>query len=159
MSTHASDTSMQFDMILPAMIAANSKQMTRLVAREITGLVGINDRILAERLLEKEKQNPSTMGDGVSITHMPVSGLSNAVNIFVRLKNPVDMKAADKKPVDIVVILLTPEREGAMYLRTLARVSRLLRNASICARLRKSANEKELRAVLDQSSVQLATAA
>jgi len=159
MPTQSSENLIHFDLVVPALVAANNKQLVNLVSREISGMIGIKDRILIERLQEKERQNPSTMGDGISITHLPVSGLKNPVNIFVRLKNPIDMKAADKKQVDIMVILLTPEREGSSYLRTLARVSRLLRNAQICARLRKSADEKELRAVLDQSSIQLVAAA
>jgi PTS system nitrogen regulatory IIA component len=89
---------------------------------------------------------------------LPMSGLQNALTVFIKLKNPVDMAAPDSKPVDIVCVLMTPEREGPIYLRTMARLSRLLRNAAICERLRAAPDEKTIRMILDQSSTQLMAA-
>jgi PTS system nitrogen regulatory IIA component len=154
MTMQSSDTNPQFDLIIPSLIAANHKQLVRAISGEIAVLIGINERILAERFLEKEKANPSAIGDGISIMHLQLSGLRKSTNIFLRLKNPVAMNAADKRDVDIVCVLLTPEREGSSYLRTLARISRLLRNAQICARLRAASDEKALRHILEQSSAQ-----
>lgn len=144
----------EFDLVIPSMIAATRKQVLRLIAHEISKNIGIGERILADRLTEQEKENPSTMGDGIAVAHLHISGLQNSFNVFIRLKNPVDMGAADKKDVDLVCLLFTPEREGAAYLRTMARISRLLRNAQICAMLRTAQNEKAIRNILEQSSIQ-----
>lgn len=148
----SSEASLHFDLVIPSLIVPNHKQMMRIIASEIAQVIGINDRILGERLSDKEKETPSAMGDGLAITHLQLSGLQNSLNVFIKLKNPVAMSAPDNKDVDIVCILLTPEREGSMYLRTLARVSRLLRNPQICARLRASTDEKSIRNILEQSS-------
>lgn len=144
------ETSIPFDLILPSLIAANHKQLISHSAREISKLIGIKERILAERLLEREKESPSAIGDGIAITHLHISGLKNSVNVLLRLRNPIPMNAADKQDVDIVCYLLTPEREGTAYLRNLARLSRLLRNADICHKLRTVEDEKSMRAVLEQ---------
>ncbi len=141
-----------FDLIVASLPATTHKQLVRLAAHEIAKIIGISERILAERLADKERENPSAIGDGLAISHLQMSGLKNPLNVFIRLKNPVVMDAPDSKPVDLICILLTPEREGSVYLRTLARLSRLLRNAQICARLRAAANEKEIAQILDQSS-------
>ncbi len=152
---HQTDPSLpEFDLVIPTMIVATRKQVVRMVAHEISKHIGIGERILAERLNEQEKENPSTMGEGIAITHLHISGLQEALNIFIRLKNPVDMGAVDKKDVDLICLLLTPEREGSAYLRTMARISRLLRNAQICAMLRSAQNEKAIRNVLEQNSIQ-----
>ncbi len=153
-----SDTALQFDLVLPSLVAPNSKQVMPLVAHEIAKVIGIKERILAERLAEKEKHNPSAMGDGLALMHLHMSSLQNALTVFVKLKNAVDMGAPDNKAVDIVCVILTPEREGSSYLRTMARLSRLLRNASICAKLREATDEKMIRTILDQSTVQLMAA-
>lgn len=147
-------SSLHFDSVIPSLVAANHKQMIRLAAHEVAKVIGISERILADRLSEQEKETPSTMGDGIAITHLHISGLKEAINIFIRLKNPIDMEAADKKDVDLVCLLLTPEREGSAYLRTMARISRLLRNAQICAMLRSAQNEKAIRNIFDQTSIQ-----
>lgn len=149
-----SDSSLSFDLVVPGMIAANTKQMMRLIAQDMCKSIGISERILAERLMEREKMSPSAMGDGIAIIQLPLSGLKNPVNAFIRLKNPVSMGAVDNKAVDIVCVLLTPEREGSSYLRSLARLSRLLRNAQTCAKLRASSDEKTIRNILEQSSIQ-----
>lgn len=153
-----SDSTIQFDLVIPSLVAPNRKQVTPLIAHEIAKVIGIKERILSERLNEKEKQNPSAMGDGLALMHLHMSSLQNTLTVFVKLKNPVDMGAPDSKAVDIVCVILTPEREGSSYLRTMARLSRLLRNTSICAKLRAATDEKTIRTILDQSSVQLMAA-
>ena len=154
----AAENSIPFDVVIPYLIAANQKQVIRLAAHEIAKIIGIGERILADRLTEKEKESPSAMGDGIAITHLHISGLQDSINVFIRLKNAVPMGAPDNKDVDILCLLLTPEREGALYLRTLARTSRLLRNTAICAKIRAAYGEKEIRNILDQSTIQLMAA-
>jgi nitrogen PTS system EIIA component len=153
-----SDPAITFDLVVPSLVVPNKKQLTRLVAHEIAKVIGIKERILSDRLSESEKQNPSAMGDGISVMNLPMGSLQNALNIFIKLKNPIDFAAPDNKPVDLICIILTPEREGVSYLRTMARVSRLLRNAQICAKLRAASDEKTIRNILDQSSTKLMAA-
>ena len=50
--------------------------------------------------------------------------------------DPVDFDAIDEQPVDLVFLLLAPEGAGADHLKALARVSRLLRDKSVCEKLR-----------------------
>ena len=152
------ENSIHFDVVLPYLIAANQKQVIRLAAHEIAKVIGIGERILVDRLTEKEKESPSAIGGGIAVTHLHISGLNESVNVFIRLKNAVAMNAPDNKDVDIICVLLTPEREGRLYLRTLARTSRLLRNTQICAKLRAAYGEKEIRNILDQSATQLMAA-
>lgn len=153
-----SESAIAFDIVIPSLVVPNSKQLMRLVAYEIADVIGIKERILSDRMTETEKKNPSAMGDGLSMIHLPISSLKNALNIFIRLKNPIDVGAADNKPVDLLCVILTPEREGSSYLRTMARLSRLLRNAQICERLRAATDEKTIRFILEQSSTKLMAA-
>jgi PTS system nitrogen regulatory IIA component len=156
--TASIESTIHFDLIIPSLVVPGRKQLARLVAHEIAKVIGIKERILSGRLAEKEKENPSAMGDGIALMHLHMSSLQNAMTVFIRLKNPVDMTAPDNKPVDILCVLLTPEREGPAYLRTMARLSRLLRNDRICAKLRATSDEKTIRSILDQSSIQLMAA-
>ena len=154
----SSDTAIQFDLVISSLVVPNRKQMMPLIAHEIAKVIGIKERILADRLIEREKQNPSAMGDGIALMHLPMSSLQNSMTVFVKLKNPVDMGATDNRTVDLVCIIMTPEREGSSYLRTMARLSRLFRNNAICAKLRAATDEKTIKAILDQSSIQLMAA-
>jgi PTS system nitrogen regulatory IIA component len=152
------DQIFQFDLIIPSMIASTQKQTLRLVASHVSKVIGIQERILADRLIEKEKQSSSAMGNGVAITHLSIGSLTQPLTVFVRLRSAVNFYAPDNLPVDLVCMLFTPERQGAIHLRSLARLSRLLRDAQICSRLRQAEDEKAIRSVLEVSSARMMAA-
>ncbi len=147
-----------FDLIIPSLAAPNGKQLLYAAAKTISEKIGISVRILADRFKDAERNSPFTMGEGIAIMHLQISGLQHAMSVFIRLKNPVPMDAPDNMDVDLVCVLLTPAREGSAYLRTLARLSRLLRNPQIRARLRAASDEKTIRMILEQSSISLMAA-
>lgn len=141
----SNDRTFTFDLVIPGMVATNQKQVWRMAALEASSLIGLNERILAERLMEQEKQSPSAMGGGAAIAHLHMGSLNAPVSLFAKLKNSVDFGAADNMPVDLLCLLLTPEREGSAYLREMARLSRTLRNQGFCDRLREAQDEKTIR--------------
>ena len=65
-----------------------------------------------------------------------------------RLERPIPFEAIDDQPVDLMFVLLAPAEAGAEHLRALARVSRLLRDATICQKLRGTDNADALYALL-----------
>ncbi|MCB2107407.1 MAG: PTS sugar transporter subunit IIA, partial [Rhodobacteraceae bacterium] len=73
-----------------------------------------------------------------------------------RLDNPVDFEALDDQPVDLVFLLLEPEVAGADHLKALARVSRLLRDASTCEKLRGATSADSIYMLLTQSEAKAA---
>ena len=56
--------------------------------------------------------------------------------------------SVDDRPVDLVFLLLTPDAAGADHLKALARVSRLLRDRAVCAKLRGTDRADALYALL-----------
>ena len=68
--------------------------------------------------------------------------------LFVRLARPIDFAAIDDKPVDLVVLLLTPVSAGNQHLATLAALSRPLRDAAFVQRVRQAPDATALHALL-----------
>ena len=68
--------------------------------------------------------------------HGKLPEIKELFGLFARLDEPVDFDAIDEQPVDLVFLLLAPEGAGADHLKALARVSRLLRDKSVCEKLR-----------------------
>ena len=60
--------------------------------------------------------------------------------MFARLTRPIDFAAIDGKPVDLVILLLTPANGGNQHLATLAALSRPLRNEALVQRLRRASD-------------------
>ena len=58
------------------------------------------------------------------------------LSAVLRLAQPLDWNAVDDAPVDVIVALLSPPDAGADHLKALSRVSRLLRDEALLAKLR-----------------------
>lgn len=137
--------------VLPALKAASKKQALQELARKAADLTGQHERAIFDVLLERERLGTTGVGHGIAIPHGKLAGLSRVHGLFARLDKPIDFDSIDDQPVDLVFLLLAPEHSGADHLKALARVSRLLRDANICAKLRGSDNADAIFAILSQS--------
>jgi nitrogen PTS system EIIA component len=97
---------------------------------------GLPPALVVERLTERERLGSTGFGGGVAIPHGKVEGLDHVVGLFVHLAEPVDFKAIDDLPVDLVFCLLSPPDAGSEHLKALAQVSRWLRDRTFVAKLR-----------------------
>ena len=99
-------------------------------------VLGVDARLAAERLNERERIGSTGFGGGVAIPHARLPGLTAPTGLFVRLAHPIDFQAVDDIPVDLVFALFSPERGGSDHLKALARISRRLRDRPFLAKLR-----------------------
>lgn len=99
---------------------------------------------IIDRLIEKEQVSLSGVGGGVAIPHLKIKGLESRFVALTTLNNPIDFKALDEKPADLVCMLLSPESDGGLHLRGLSRISRLFRNEEFCEKLREAKDEATL---------------
>ena len=95
---------------------------------------------VGERLIQKEKINPTALGRGVAIPHCYFEKIPEPMIIFARFSTPVDFQAADGELVRMVFLLLGPKRNDTEHLMILARLSRLLKDGSFKARLLEAAS-------------------
>ena len=145
------------DLIEPAGVVANlrvtsKKQALQELAKRAAELTGQPERLVFDVLIERERLGTTGVGHGIGIPHGKLSNLDRLYGLFARLETPVDFDAIDDQPVDLICVLLAPEAAGADHLKALARVSRLLRDRSICDKLRGTDNADALHALLTQSA-------
>jgi PTS system nitrogen regulatory IIA component len=114
-------------------------------------MTGISDRRIYEALAERERLGTTGIGGGVAIPHCRLTGLTRLHGAFTRLERPVPFEAIDDQPVDLVFLLLAPAEAGAEHLKALARVSRLLRDRTMCEKLRGANSADALYALLSGS--------
>ena len=105
------------------------------------------------------KLGSTGMGQGIAIPHGRIAGIEKMTGLFAQLDQPVDFDAMDDQPVDLVFLLLAPEGAGADHLKALARVSRLLRNQSVCEKLRAASQAAALYALLTEPTAASSQAA
>ena len=144
------------ELITPASIianlrAGNKKQALQELARKAAELTGQHERMIFDVLLERERLGTTGVGQGIAIPHGKLSSLTRVYGIFARLERAIDFDAIDEQPVDLMFLLLAPEQAGADHLKALARVSRLLRDNSVCEKLRGSTSADAIYALLTQT--------
>ena len=122
--------------VIPTLKATSKKQLLQELAGKAAALTGLDEREIFSTLPERERLGATGMGRGVAIPHGRMAGLTSIQGLFARLDRGVDFDAVDDAPVDLVFLLLAPENAGADHLKALARVSRLMRDADTCAKLR-----------------------
>jgi PTS system nitrogen regulatory IIA component len=138
--------------VIHGLAVVSKKKLIGELALSASGFCGIDAASLFETLWEREQLGSTGVGQGIAIPHGRVQKLGQIVGVFAQLSEPVAYEAIDDAPVDLVFLLLTPAEAGADHLKALARVSRLLRNAAICEKLRAANDAAALYAVLTEPS-------
>ncbi len=140
------------DGIVANLRATSKKQALQDLARRAADVTGETERAIFEVLIERERLGTTGVGNGIAIPHGKLPGLDRLYGLFARLETPIDFDAIDEQPVDLICLLLAPESAGADHLKALARVSRLLRDRSICEKLRGSDTVEAIFALLTEST-------
>lgn len=134
--------------VVDGLKAGSKKQALQELSTVAAALAGQHERVVFDVLLERERLGSTGVGAGVAIPHGKLAGLDRLSAVFARLREPVEFDAIDERPVDLIFLLLAPQSAGADHLKALARISRLLRDESVCDRLRGADGAEALYAVL-----------
>ncbi|MCU0855140.1 MAG: PTS sugar transporter subunit IIA [Rhodobacteraceae bacterium] len=126
----------------------SKKRLFQELAGIAATLTGLQASDLFDSLQERESLGPTGVGNGVALPHARVPDLDKVTGVFVRLEKPLAFDAVDRQPVDLVFALFAPEEAGVDHLKALALVSRKLRNATVCTKLRANDDPATLYAVL-----------
>lgn len=136
--------------ISPRVSAPNKRQALAVVAEIAARHFGLEAGNVLEGLLEREQAGSTGVGHGVAAPHARLVGLSKVQGVFVRLEQPIEFDAIDDQPVDLIFALFAPPEASGEHLRTLARVSRLLRQADLREQLRQARTPDAIHALLVQ---------
>ena len=126
------------------------------VIREFAALLAGAGRVLdadklAEVVLEREAQGSTGIGDGIAIPHAKSPAVREPVVVFGRSVRGVDFQTLDGRPAHLFFLLVSPTDRPGDHLKTLARISRIVRNAGLRERLLASSGRDEIqRLILDE---------
>ncbi|MHC4947708.1 MAG: PTS sugar transporter subunit IIA [Planctomycetota bacterium] len=88
---------------------------------------GIDDAAtLKEIVWDREQQRTTGIGEGLAIPH----GRSNCSKTLLiaigRPTTPIDFDAVDRKPVQLIVLLVSPPDKTADHIQALGKISRMM---------------------------------
>lgn len=113
-----------------------------------------NKKKVLSVLLKRESLGTTAVGDAVAIPHARVSDLKEPV-IFVGIsKRGIDFTAVDGKPVNLVVLFLTPLQESELHLKVLSKVAGLLNKKFLIDEMLRCSSNDELFRLLKKGAIE-----
>ena len=124
-------------------VDAASKKASIEVASELIAKTqgDIGARHLLEALMAREKLGSTNLGEGIAIPHCRHPDCRHPVASLLYLTNPISF---DDQDVDLLFILVVPERETRLHLDLLAILARVFDLQPNAQDLRKAQDEREL---------------
>ncbi|ALB28812.1 fructose-specific PTS transporter subunit EIIC [Companilactobacillus heilongjiangensis] len=98
-----------------------------------------------EKYLAREKESSTGMEKGIAIPHAQDKTIHSSAMLIAKLKQPIEWKTFDNKPVDIVISFLIPDQDdGSNHLEYLSSTSKLLMHDEFITSLRNSKTKDEI---------------
>jgi PTS system nitrogen regulatory IIA component len=139
---------LDFDAIKTSLPGGSKKALLQQLANLAGQRLSLDSAAILASVTEREQLGSTGFGHGVAIPHGKVEGLKQIYCLFARLSEPLDYKAIDGDPVDMIFLLLSPPDAGAELLKALASISRVTRHAATLEKMRGARSRDALAAVL-----------
>lgn len=119
----------------PENVLLDSESTSKKRVFERVGILFENSQNIArsqvfDSLFAREKLGSTGLGQGVAIPHGRVKGLRDAVAAFVKASNPIPFDAPDGQPVNLIFVLLVPERATDLHLQLLGELAQMFSTPS-----------------------------
>ena len=86
---------------------------------------GLSRRLIVDSLLAREKLGSTGLGQGIAIPHGRIKGLKEALGAIVRMKQPIPFDSPDGQPVNLIFVLLVPDRATDLHLQILSELAQM----------------------------------
>lgn len=139
------------DLVLLDLTAADKQEVLEKLVDVLfrTGRISDRDSYLRS-VLDREKLGTTGIGKGIAIPHGKSDAARDISVIFARSLNGVNFDSLDGKPVNLIFMLTAPKEANGMYLKALAKLSRLLRHKEFRDALLAASNKKEIMELISE---------
>jgi nitrogen PTS system EIIA component len=123
-------------------------EVLKLLAQMLASGAAVEAAEVERVLSEREHLQSTGIGEGVAIPHGALTQLHTQYAALLIVPRGVDFTAIDGLKVTLLFAVIGPKRATGEHLKTLARVSRLLRNKAFRDRLVTASDAKEAYALI-----------
>lgn len=122
-------------------------------ARVMGGIIRQSPETIARAVAAREKMAPTALGFGVAIPHAHLQGISAPIIGIGLTKEGVDFNAMDEKPSHLLFFILTPQHDSSAQVEILSEISRIVKNAELCNRIKKAGSYTEVLGLIKTKEV------
>lgn len=146
---------LQKDLIIEELAAADKNGVIAEFARLLQTAGKVRDADDLVRVLsERETLGSTGIGEGIAIPHAKLPLLREMIVAFGRSSRGVDFHSVDGKPAHLFFLLVTPDDNPGEHLRTLARISRILKNRALREQLMRAPRCGEIQRLIAEEDAQ-----
>lgn len=117
-------------------------ELSKLLERSKNILVEDND--IYKALVDREKLGSTGIGKGVAIPHAKTESAKELTVAFGISRKGIDFNSMDDEEVHIFFVFASPNKDSQIYLKVLARISRLIREENFRQNLMDCKTAKEV---------------
>ncbi|WP_130805921.1 PTS sugar transporter subunit IIA [Senegalia massiliensis] len=120
------------------------------VLQEVVRMVDYDNRLDSkdlyyEKILEREEEFTTGVGYGIAIPHAKTKAVIKPTIVILKLSKAIDWESLDGKPVDLVIGLAVPEKEGNnTHLKIISKLSMKLMEQDFRQDLKNAKSDKEV---------------
>jgi mannitol/fructose-specific phosphotransferase system IIA component (Ntr-type) len=100
--------------------------------------------VALEAVMEREQTRSTGIGSGIAIPHGKCAAVDELVMAVGIAAEPIDFASIDNKPVNIIVLLISPLDKTGPHIQALARISRLLLDEQFKTKLEKASSPADV---------------
>jgi len=97
--------------------------------------LGVGRGPVFDALFARERLGSTGLGHGIAIPHGRIKGLREAAGAFVRTEAPIPFEAPDGNPVQLIFVLLVPEKATDLHLQILSELAQMFSDKEMRAQL------------------------
>ncbi len=138
------------DRIVLGIRAADKAHALTELAKFASAHLPIDNSTIYTALAGREELGSTGFGRGFALPHVRISGVERSFGLLLRLATPIAYDAIDRKPVDVLFMLLSPEGNSVTHVAALAAISRGMRAEETLRAVRKAGSPVALMGVLTE---------
>jgi len=125
-------------------LAGGQEEVVRALAERLTAQTPCPLPDVVAGVMKREALFSTGLGDGIAIPHCRAPGLPRPMAAVGRTSAPIEWKAVDGKPVDLVFMILTPPHDEGAHTHILQKIATLLSSDYLRERLRQAKTAEEV---------------
>lgn len=122
---------------------------------ERVGLLLENNQQIArstifDSLFARERLGSTGLGQAVAIPHGRIPKMRDAIGVFVKTTHPIPFDSPDGLPVNLIFVLLVPERATDLHLQILGELAQMFSDSAFRDRLNECNDVAGIHKIFDE---------
>ena len=115
--------------VLVPLVAGTKREAIDALVDALAATGRVSDAVAVKKAVwDREQQRSTGIGEGLAIPHGKTSSAHGLCMAVGRLAQPIEYDSIDRKPVRLVVLLVSPPERTSEHIQALGRISRLMTN-------------------------------